>query len=181
MDRGLLPVHRTPDGRRWVSIDDLAKFMRDGLPEILAEQPSHSGGNWQAGVTNADPTAPAWLYGIHDPKDGQCIYVGFSTDYKQRRNHHRAELRRGVHKNRQLQRLWDKRGPLKFRVINAGPASRMLAGEVSIIARLRLEVGDRLCNATRGGEGVVGLSDEARAKISRKAREAARRRQLANA
>lgn len=174
MDRGLMPVHRTPDGRKWLSVDELSRFLRDELPKITAQQPAHSRGNWKPGRTNADPTAHAWLYEIIDPKDKQAIYVGYTTNYKVRRSDHLSALKAGRHTNRQLQNVYNKRlaqgKRLQVRPIRDGMSQLIIEAEVRAIADLRKKIGSRLCNATRGGEGATGLTQEVRDRIAANSR-----------
>lgn len=156
----------TPSGsaRSKVSKNSLDDFMAFIWPTDKATQRRR-----RVGRTNADPTAHAWLYGIHDPKDGQCIYVGYTgqTRYEDRWQQHRTSLKAGRHHNRQLQSVYNKRGkPFGFKIITDGMSALMLDGEKRAIAGLRAKIGNRLCNATSGGEGTPGMSQSTRERIA---------------
>jgi hypothetical protein len=72
-------------------------------------------------------------------------FLGFSTDTRARMNRHRAELRRGAHRNPELQAAWRELGEeaLAFEVLDKlehgdkPPADP--AGELLLLARLRGE------------------------------------------
>lgn len=163
---GKIPVHRYKTRGRRYRIGEVSRFVENDLPRILKNQPNHSKGNWRPSKRCADPNAPATLYGIFDPKDNQCVYVGYTVNRRDRWADHRNRLRKGRHTNQQLQRLWDKRGKLNFKVLQTGMAGIMFHAEVEAIARLRKEIGQRLCNATAGGDGASGMSRGVRARLS---------------
>lgn len=57
---------------------------------------------------------PMGVYRILNPAHGKAL-VGTSPDLPSALNRHRAELRMGAHRNRQLQDDWDALGPDAFR------------------------------------------------------------------
>ena len=54
--------------------------------------------------------------GVYRIKAAQTdkVYIGFATDLPARFNRHKAELKFGSHRNRQLQELWDSFGESAF-------------------------------------------------------------------
>jgi len=153
-----------PDGaaRSKVSKNSLDDFMAFIWPTDKATKRRR-----RVGRTNADPSAPAWLYGIHDPKDGQCIYVGYTARLDARWYQHRYDLKRGRHCNHQMQAVYDRRSePLVFKVMGEGMSAVMLEREKMEIALLREQIGGRLCNATAGGEGTPGMSRATRDRLA---------------
>ncbi len=148
------------------SLDDFMAF-------IWPSQQANRTYRGMGGVANTDPTAHAYLYEICDPKDGEAIYVGYTINLKSRWADHKRRLHQGKHGNRQLQRVFNKRGePFVFKVIADGASALMLAREVAAIAAVRDKIGQRVCNATAGGEGTPGMAQHVRDKIARKSREA---------
>ena len=151
-----------------VSKNSLDDFMAFIWPTQQKTKPFH-----RPGVTNADPTAQAWLYEIIDPKDGQAIYIGFTAQksYKTRWQQHRGDLKANRHYNRQLQNVWNKRDkPLVFKIIADGMSGLMMEREKRAIAELRKKIGDRCCNGTDGGEGSGGMSQATKDKIAENSR-----------
>jgi hypothetical protein len=57
---------------------------------------------------------PSMIYEIHNTTTKQ-IYVGQTSQGRQRWNSHKSKLRNGIHKNPQLQKDWDKWGKDAFR------------------------------------------------------------------
>lgn len=151
-----------------VSKNSLDDFMAFIWPTQKKTKPFR-----RPGVTNADPTAQAWLYEIIDPKDGQAIYIGFTAQksYKSRWQQHRGDLKANRHCNRQLQNVWNKRDkPLVFKIIADGMSGLMMEREKRAIAELRKKIGDRCCNGTDGGEGSGGMSQATKDKIAENSR-----------
>ncbi len=56
---------------------------------------------------------PMGVYRIRNRRDGKS-YVGFATDIQARLNRHKAELRFGSHRNRELQEEWNAQGESSF-------------------------------------------------------------------
>lgn len=105
------------------------------------------------------------VYGIIDPKDGQVIYVGYSSQYKNRKKSHISNLRAGRHNNKQLQSVYNKRPGLSFVVLLQGSENTAKAAEVGYIAEYKRIAGDRLCNVLELGEFANGfgcISEEER-------------------
>ena len=146
------------------SLDDFMAFIRP----IELSTKKYLGN----GKTNADPTAHAYLYEIYDSKDGQCIYVGYSKNAKTRISQHKSDLNRGMHRNRQLQNLHKARnGKLKYKIAAEGMSQLMLDMEKRAIAELRSEIGNRLCNATDGGDGFDSLPKTTKEAIAKNSRD----------
>lgn len=107
----------------------------------------------------------AYIYGLHDPRTGELRYIGKSVRPRQRvRNqmNERANTHRG-HWLAELRRLGVE--PIQV-IIDAVPAdSDWQAIERVYIAAARAS-GARLTNGTDGGDGVSGLSMEARERIA---------------
>jgi group I intron endonuclease len=56
---------------------------------------------------------PMGVYRIHSAQNN-TVYIGYSTDVHARINRHRAELKFGNHRNRQLQEAWNDLGESAF-------------------------------------------------------------------
>jgi hypothetical protein len=66
-----------------------------------------------------DTRRPMGVFRIKDAQNNK-IYVDFGTNMEARMNRHRAELKFGSHKNRELQETWDSFGEsaLDFEVLD---------------------------------------------------------------
>jgi predicted GIY-YIG superfamily endonuclease len=56
---------------------------------------------------------PMGIYGIRNSRDNK-IFVGKASDLPARINRHKAELKFGSHRNRQLQEMWNSYGGSSF-------------------------------------------------------------------
>lgn len=56
---------------------------------------------------------PMGVYRIRNSQDDK-VYVGFATDLPARFNRHKAELKFGSHRNRELQKMWNSFGEFAF-------------------------------------------------------------------
>ena len=67
---------------------------------------------------------PSMIYEIHNTITKQ-IYVGQTSQGRQRWSEHKSRLRKGTHRNPQLQKDWDKRGEdaFRFAVVEELPAN----------------------------------------------------------
>ena len=95
------------------------------------------------------------VYGLTDPKDGEVIYIGYTSNPSKRRHAHKYHLKKKTHWNRQLQNVYDARQrdgmDLKFITLVKGSRNRMMAAEVGYIAEAKKKIGKRLCNVHLSG------------------------------
>lgn len=106
----------------------------------------------------------AYIYGLHDPRDGELRYIGKSIRPRQRLQNQLNE-HPNTHRGHWLDEL-TRAGltPIQT-IIDAVPADTdWQTVECVYIAGAR-EAGHRLVNGTDGGDGVAGLSDESKARI----------------
>lgn len=66
------------------------------------------------------------MSGVYQIKVRDRIYIGSTTNFKARWWRHRAELRKGIHINKQLQRCWNKYGgeTFEFSIVEEVPPFR---------------------------------------------------------
>jgi DNA-binding transcriptional regulator YiaG len=114
-----------------------------------------------------DPAPGAWhyIYGLYDPRSGALRYVG-KTDRPEQRLANQMNERGDTHRCHWLQEL---------RSLGLRPTQQILTAvprgdDWQMAERWRIAVAlhmrDPLTNATDGGDGVCGLSPEARAKMA---------------
>jgi len=113
---------------------------------------------------------PTTIYGIIDPRNNECRYVGKSSHYVKRKRGHIREVEKGgtSYKNNWLRGLLGEGFEPVFIELEVIPTSEdWVEAEVFWIAYLK-SIGARLCNLTIGGEGVPGrlVSEENRRKSS---------------
>ena len=62
---------------------------------------------------------PMGIYILRSPKN-HLVFIGAGTDMQAKINRHKAELKFGKHRNRELQKLWDSSGGqnLEFEVLD---------------------------------------------------------------
>lgn len=62
---------------------------------------------------------PMGVYRIRDPQSDK-VYIGYAVDLEARFNRHRAELKFGNHRNKELQKLWNSYGEsaLAFEILD---------------------------------------------------------------
>ena len=98
---------------------------------------------------------------------GGWFYVGSATDLNRRRSSHENELRRGVHCNHIMQRVFDKHGGFEFTVLGRYPTGQIIEREQLLLDE---HCGDPKCAnlAVVAGSPMAGrkASDETRAKVS---------------
>ena len=56
---------------------------------------------------------PMGVYRIRSSQNDK-VFIGFATDLEARFNRHKAELKFGNHRNRELQEIWDSNGESTF-------------------------------------------------------------------
>lgn len=112
-------------------------------------------------------TPQSGIYIITSTKS-QNIYIGKSTNLRERWSCHKTELRGNYHHNRHLQNAWNKYGEkaFKFQVLEYCPADQLNEREIHFIAIYKAK--GVLYNLTDGGEGIPGMvvTEETRQKIS---------------
>lgn len=119
----------------------------------------------------------ATIYALVDPRitdyPFNIRYIGFTrTSLERRMGLHLSEARkspRDYYKLRWLRRLLSKGILPKIIALDYTAMSQILQREIEVIA-LYKKIGCRLVNSTAGGEGILNLSAEARAKLSYKSR-----------
>ena len=96
-------------------------------------------------------------------------YIGSSIDIKNRWRHHRVSLVKGGHKNRFLQRAWNKYGmkAFRFNIIELCQSNTRIAEELFWVKKLKPEFNLSIPDLDREG---FTWSKETRAKMSRAAR-----------
>lgn len=131
------------------------------MPTVAVIGPSLAEFNAQYNFTEPQ----AYIYGLHDPRTGELRYIGKSIRPLERLGNHineRSDTHRG-HWIAELTRL--KLRPVLI-IIDAVPADTDWQTIERIYIAAAREDGCRLTNSTDGGEGVVGLCAEARAKMA---------------
>lgn len=61
-------------------------------------------------------TSLAGVYAIHNTVSG-ALYIGATINFNKRQANHCSELRAGTHRNKRLQRAWDKMGESAFKFV----------------------------------------------------------------
>lgn len=113
--------------------------------------------------------APAGTKGVYTIRDGDGrAYVGGSTNIAQRWREHRSMLRRGIHRNRDLQAAWLERGEqdFTFTVVELVGDEPLLVAEQRWIDRLSIEAGIYNLSPTAGSSLGTKMPDAMRAKMS---------------
>jgi hypothetical protein len=106
----------------------------------------------------------SYIYGLHDPRTGELRYIG-KSDRPRERLQNQMNERADTHRCHWLNELRSLGLRPEQVIIDAVPADTdWQVVERSYIAAAR-EAGYRLTNGTAGGDGVVDLSDESRARI----------------
>lgn len=105
-----------------------------------------------------------YIYGLFDPRTGELRYVG-KTDRPRERLANQMNERSNTHRCHWLQELRSAGLMPVQRIFDAAPrGGDWQRRECAYIEAARMS-GCRLTNGTDGGDGVSGLSDEARAKM----------------
>ncbi len=106
------------------------------------------------------------IYGLHDPRTGECRYVGKSVDPDARLIQHLqpSQLRARTYKNNWIKGLLAEDLTPELRVIDVFPAAQANDAERRIIAMCRT-LGAPLTNGTDGGDGGAITDPDALARV----------------
>lgn len=119
------------------------------LPEYLAEM-------------GTEPTH--YIYGLYDPRDGELRYIG-KSDRPRERYANQLNEKSNTHRCHWVQELLSLGLKPEQRIIDSVLAGSGWQNVERAYIRGAKAAGFALVNGTDGGDGVEGLSDEARAKM----------------
>jgi hypothetical protein len=107
----------------------------------------------------------AYIYGLHDPRTGELRYIGKSIRPIERLGNHINE-RTNTHRGHWIAELTRLSLRPVLVIIDSVPANSDWQSIERVYIAGALEDGCRLTNSTAGGEGIVGLCAESRAKMA---------------
>jgi DNA-binding NarL/FixJ family response regulator len=105
-----------------------------------------------------------YIYGLHDPRNDELRYIGKSDRPRERLSNHLQD-KSNNHRCHWLQELKQLGLRPVLVIIDAVPAGHGWQHIEQVYIAAAREAGHRLTNATDGGDGVVNLTPEARAKM----------------
>ena len=118
---------------------------------------------WDAEFPPHGPVA--YIYGLHDPRTGELRYIGKSTRPRERLRNEINE-HSNTHRSHWIDELTSLGLEPVQAIIDAVPAdTNWQSVERAYISGARV-TGSRLTNGTDGGDGVTGLSQEARERMA---------------